>query len=183
MPRLFVRQETIGDDLCWYSYTDPGPPPTTTRIPGVRLLAELLIGRDPPPDRGDTRRRVQGIIDTGASVSLIPHPIWSALPPTEYRLFHPANPSADGPYRVASALGATFQYQYGVLWMGVIDFRGDRLPAVPVTAQFMLEPESGTHPLDRPLIGLLQSVLTGRKLTRLPSPKLPFEQEWWLQEA
>jgi hypothetical protein len=183
MPRLFVRQEVIGDDLCWYSYSDSGPPPTTKRIPGVRLLAELLIGRDPQPDQPDSRRRVQGIVDTGAAVSVIPHPIWSVLPHTDYRLFPPASTSAGGPYREASALGEKFRYQYGVLWMGVVDFRGDRLLAVPVTAQFMLEPEAGAHPLDRPLIGLLESVLTGRKLTRLPSPKFPFEQEWWLQEG
>lgn len=51
--------------------------------------------------------------------------------------------------------------------------------AVPI-GQLTQEPG---HPLDRPVFGLSESILTGLTLRRQYSARFPFEQEWWLQEA
>jgi hypothetical protein len=61
----------------------------------------------------------------------------------------------------------------------VIDDEGRRLRAVPVIAQLMRP----GHTLSRPVIGLSESILTGRTITRRYAADARHEQEWWLQEV
>jgi hypothetical protein len=174
VPRLIVRQETSSDGRLYsFDYVDPAAPEATRRIPGLRLLARVLFGPD-------TRPWVEAIIDTGAAISVIPHRFWSRLPPGECVRLLPAGLPAGDTHRRSNILGRPYTYQFGRLHVAVIDTEGRRLRAVPVVGQLVEEPD---HPLDRPIMGLSESVLTGRTLRRNYSARFPFEQEWWLQEA
>lgn len=181
MPQLVVRQESNSAGLLyWFDYVDPDSPTGVRRVAGLRLIANVLIGSDPPPWTEDTRVRVEAIIDTGAGVSLIPRCFWEHLPPDQCRRFLPAGlPVGDICCR-SNILGRPYSYQFGILHIGVIDFEARRLRAVPVLGQLIQEED---HPLDRPVLGLSESILTGRSLRRHYSPRHPHEQVWWLQEA
>ena len=181
MPRLFVRQEASPDGRLYsFDFIDPGPPPTIRRIPGLRLCAQVLIGPDPAPPAPELRFPIEAIIDTGAAVSVIPHRFWSRLPAGQCQRLLPAGLPAGEAHRRSNVLGRAYTYQFGRLHVGVIDSEGRRLRAVPVIAQLIEEPD---HPLDRPVFGLSESILTGRSLRRQYSVHFPHQQEWWLQEG
>jgi hypothetical protein len=155
----------------------------------LRLRIGLLIG----PDRiGSRRQEVDAILDTGAPLTLFASEVWSSFPPN---LIEFLDVPPDYPPRTLSAGGIRCSYRLGWIWLGVIDNErpAATLPARRILAQFA--DDSGRLRRNA-LVGLSESVLTGRRLIRdttlevdEPDPIIPhrrrptFGQVWRLMEV
>lgn len=158
MPRLYLRNYNAAH----FEFFDSRPPHRRQRTPSLRLVARILIGPDPPGRAGDSRERFDAIVDTGAPLSMFPHAFWSLFPSDAYERLNPANVPSGQTFPTGLLIGGRYEYEFGRVWVGVIDDDGRRLPALPVVAQLMRP----GHTLGRPIIGMSESVLTGRTLTR-----------------
>jgi hypothetical protein len=154
----------------------------------LRLRIGLLIG----PDRiGSRRQEVEAILDTGAPLTLFASAVWSSFPPG---LIEFLDTPPDYPQPTLSAGGVRCPYRLGWIWLGVIDNErpAATLPARRVLAQFA---DDRGRLRRHALVGLSESVLTGRLLSRdvtlevdEPDPILPdrrrptFGQVWRLVE-
>lgn len=181
MPRLLVQP--VQSPYRFLNPDLPGGHPVRD-VPGLRLRAEIAIGRDAQPD---DRRPHLAILDTGAPISVFPYHFWveyhanvqwlyRALPRTgEPFVGHSIGPHllpADFPavenlfavlMRPARILGGTSPALVGRIWVGVRDRLDHVLPAVPVTAQFLCDPDS--H-LKEPVLGMNAGILESRRLIR-----------------
>lgn len=171
-----------------YAYVDP----TRSGIQfwdAVRLRVRLRIGPDPRAGQRERRKTLSAIVDTGALLTVFSQNVWSAFDPPLIQFLDPAPRTQAVPLSVA---GHRCPVRLGWIWLGVEDDEQPvgRLPAQRCLAQFA---EDGGRLKRTALVGLSDSVLTGRELRRQttleadePDPAAPtrrrptFGQVWRL---
>jgi hypothetical protein len=193
VPRLYPipHEGSAQEPGRWrHSYLDPSR--TGTQFwDALRLQIELVVGPEPKAGRPDRRARVSAILDTGAYLTVFSQNIWSRF---ERHLIQFLAPAPQNPGVPLSVAGHRYPVRLGWIWLGVQDDEKPvgRLPAQRVLAQFA---EDGGRLRQNVLVGLSESVLTGRSLSRdvtlevdEPDPILPnvrrptFGQVWRLME-
>ena len=181
------------------TYREPTDPPGQARsVPLLRLSALARIertGRRPSPGLENA------LIDTGAWLSAIETNTWQTFNRAGLVEHLPFTGTTPGPAFIG---GGSSAFTLGRVWISLHDLQSpvpglglvfDWLPAVPVIAQLLLDPQCK---LPVPLVlGLHLGVLDGRKLTRavvpVPAGPIPpnhasdcgpwFAQEWYLEDA
>lgn len=197
MPRVRLRVEQVEiQPHLRCLYTEPRRPGESFEFPVLRLTTTAVFGPDPKPGRPDLRLQLPAALDTGAWMSVFDHPTWSRLDRRGLVEFLPPPPGAPTP-RLAIG-GGRAEYRLGRVHVGLIDYDGPnpprRLPAVPVTAQLLADPQLRLpFPI---LFGFHGGVLDDRVLRREPvlgyDPAAPprrtdagprFGQQWYLETA
>lgn len=117
----------------------------TIRLPVLRLMTTVLVGRDDDPGRN----RFRAVLDTGAWITLIESPAWQLVDRRGQLERLDLLPLADGsPAPNTTRIGGNNDTPvgYGRVWLSVVDpgavWGGviEALPAVPVIAQLLLDP-------------------------------------------
>lgn len=153
---------------------------TVFRIPFYRLLVRLTIlppGEDPRvrPDDLVNSWRPRAILDTGAPLSIFPHPVWQPFEPAIQWLVQPPNA-----VRQVTVLGGTWPYRLGRVRAGATDRDGRWPPAVWVNALFL---DPVPNPLPEAVIGLRCRLLDNRRLRQEGAPSGGTDRTWWLEDA
>jgi hypothetical protein len=191
VPRLYVEriQGMDDDNRAARAYIDPGRSGVQF-WDALRVTTRLLVGPDQMPHR-DRRQTVWAIIDTGAPLTLFPEQVWTQFPRSMIEFL---SVPADTASVSLSVAGGRCPYRLGWIWLGVIDNERPAawLPARRVLAQFAADDGRLRR---NALVGLSESVLTGRRLIREttlevdePDPVLPdrrrptFGQVWRLMD-
>jgi hypothetical protein len=177
-------------------YTDPRRPGESFETPVLRLVTTAVFGSEPKRDRADKRLEIDALIDTGVWLSVIDYSVWSVLNRRGLVEFLPPPVGAVMP-RLAIG-GGRSEYRLGRVPIGLVDYDEPnpprRLPAVPVIAQLLTDPQLRLpYPI---LFGFHGGVLDHRVLRREPvlgydqatpprrtdaGPR--FGQQWYLETA
>lgn len=195
MPRVRLRVQHVeqrADLRCLY--TQANRPGESFEFPVLRLVTTAVIGPDPKPRKPDRRLQLRAVIDTGAWITMIDHGTWTGLDRLGLIEFLPPPRGAPAPRALIGSHRG--EYRMGRLQMGLLDRdepnRPRRMPALPVTAQLLTDPQ---YRLPLPvLLGFHGGVLDGRTLRRDPvlgfdatrphdrtdaGPR--FAQQWYLE--
>lgn len=194
MPRVRLRVEEETQPSSPYRVADPRA--GAQLIPVLRLVTSVRV--EPPPGSAAAPYQypLPALIDTGAWISVIERDTWE---PLEGAGLLEWLPFQAGETRTTGFGGSGFEYRIGRVWLSVVEHLGPNrprgtpvevaLPAVPVAAQMILDPDSRLpYPL---VLGLHLGVLDGRELRREVMPARPaplstdrgrqFGQEWYLE--
>jgi hypothetical protein len=119
-----------------------------------RLIALLRIGSTPAI--------YDGLMDSGAPLTVVPERIWRPFESEIEWLTFPTNTTPSSLWtEVAGVTGGTVKCQLGRISMVALDLQGRELAPVQVIAKFA---EDGTL-FPRILVGLHVSILQGRRFT------------------
>jgi hypothetical protein len=167
VPRLYPAAVTGSQDDPgrWrHAYVDPTRSGVRFWVP-LRLQIHLRIGPDPRRGQPDRRKGQSAIVDTGAYLTVFAQNVWSGFDAGLIQFLDPAPQTTPIPISVA---GHRCPVRLGWIWLGVEDRERPvgRLPARRVLAQFA---EDGGRLKRTVLVGLWESVLTGRRLVGEPT--------------
>jgi hypothetical protein len=182
-PRRFVDEAGVAQDLL-----------------RLRLRARILIGRDPDNAPDDRRQSLDGIVDTGAPLTVFPRHVWddrlsrfsSHITRLQFDPDEMAQRPPDQRTPTSVVAGRRFPYFLGRVHLGAFDLEGRRMPAVPVLAMFREDVVPRGEPPPPILLGLGSGILDGRRLVRDPvfepdESEEPghetYGQRWWLTDA
>lgn len=147
-------------------------------IPGLRLIAHVSPLKQLAPGPGVGKYAVvEGIIDTGAQISVVGQELWQRLRPgvVTWLAFDPVTPPA---HRKVIIAGGTHDFDLGEMTLHLEDSSGGRLD-VSMVAKFA--DDQGHLPVPN-LLGLRGGFLDGRRLLAEPDPWAPFGQAWTLED-
>jgi hypothetical protein len=117
----------------------------------------------------------RAILDTGAPLSIFPHPTWGPFADAVWWLDQP--PTA---VRRVTILGGTWGYRLGRVQAGATDEDSRWLPAVWLNA-FFLDPDPGAP--REAVLGLRSRLLDGRRLRQEEVPSGGADRTWWLEDG
>jgi hypothetical protein len=172
--RLALQTRIDSTDECLYRGVTP---PEVVAIPNYKPYIRLYITPPDVPDGWrpndtlDRARRLNAIVDTGASISHLPFEVWSEFT-GEIRWLDRADAAS---VRVG---GAEHNYRLGRVRLAATDRDGRWMPPAWTLARCLDETD---EPIP-PLLGLLSPFLmNGRRFHhRNANADLP---EWWLEDA
>ncbi len=147
-------------------YTERRRPGEWFEFPVLRLATTSVFGPDPPDFRDDKRTEARALIDTGAWVTVIERVLWERLDRLGLIEFLPPPAGVTLPRTLIG--GGRSEYRIGRVAVALLDRDGPnpprRLPASPVIAQLLLDPDVR---LPYPVVfGMHHGVLDGRRLWR-----------------
>ena len=174
MARLRLQTRTEYTIACTYRGTTP---PQTVLVPGYKpyvRLHSVTPGTERgwrPPKVLDEARTFDAVVDTGASITNLPHGVWSAFE-SEIRWLAQAGPETVG------LGGAEYPFRLGRVLLAALDWQGRWMPPAWTVAR-LLEPTAESVP---PLLGLLSPFLTLGRLVRHEDDTAD-HPGYWLEDA
>lgn len=177
MARLLLEARVDFTVPCVYRGTTP---PTTVHIPCYHPYVRLylvppaeVVGWRPPQDLGHARL-FDAIVDTGASLTNLPHDVWTVIDGTSTSEIRWLERTESDPIHIG---GQRHNFRLGRVLLAAMDWQGRWMPPAWTTVRCL---DQTDEPIPA-LLGLLSPFLTERRQLRHADDNRS-RPVWWLED-